>query len=165
MEMLSRGEAEQRIRERAEADPAFRAELLDEPKESARGLSSGCRFPRVFPCTSTKSRCPKCTSSCRHRRRTSPTPTSSWSRAARAGTRVPVDDSDGGYRRSSPCTPTSTIRSPKRSLPCAAEFRSRYSTVPANSALEEVARTLPSVLARRPVGLELRLAGEARAQT
>jgi hypothetical protein len=34
MEMLSRGEAEQRIRERAEADPAFRAQLLAKPKEA-----------------------------------------------------------------------------------------------------------------------------------
>jgi hypothetical protein len=34
MERLSRGEAEQRIRERAEADPAFRAELLAKPREA-----------------------------------------------------------------------------------------------------------------------------------
>jgi hypothetical protein len=34
MEMLSRGEAEQRIRERAEADPAFRAELLANPRKA-----------------------------------------------------------------------------------------------------------------------------------
>lgn len=34
MEMLSRGEAEQRIRERAEADPAFRRELLAKPREA-----------------------------------------------------------------------------------------------------------------------------------
>jgi hypothetical protein len=34
MEMLSRGEAEQRIRARAESDPAFRAELLDNPRKA-----------------------------------------------------------------------------------------------------------------------------------
>jgi hypothetical protein len=34
MEMLSRGEAEQRIRERAEADPAFRAALLENPRKA-----------------------------------------------------------------------------------------------------------------------------------
>jgi hypothetical protein len=34
MEMPSRGEAEQRIRERAEADPAFRAELVANPRKA-----------------------------------------------------------------------------------------------------------------------------------
>jgi hypothetical protein len=44
MEMLSRGEAEQRIRQHAEADPAFRAELLANPKK-ALGAELGVQIP------------------------------------------------------------------------------------------------------------------------
>ena len=43
-EMLSRGEAEQRIRERAEADPAFRAELLANPRKTL-GSEFGVEIP------------------------------------------------------------------------------------------------------------------------
>ena len=161
MEMLSRAEAEQRIRDKAESDADFRAQLKSDPR-SALSAELGVEIPEEVTVHV-------------HEETVSevhlvlpPANRGSLRRRARDG--LGRDLRGESARATGGCGVAGRRAQAVNDGSLAEALAAIHRAVPRSLLdgegrlrLLEVARTLPAVLARRPVGLELRLAGGARA--